>query len=46
MTRARWIAAGIAAVGIGLMVAGGVRGEVRTLHAKATAICLECIGIG
>ncbi len=32
--------------GVILMAVGVVRGETGTLFAKATRICLECIGIG
>ena len=42
----RW--AGLAAVllGMGFMALGIARGEMAVVLAKATRICLECIGIG
>jgi len=33
-------------ISIGLIVAGVITGEAGTVLAKATRICLECIGIG
>ena len=36
----------LAAIAICLMLAGIHRGEMKTVLIKATAICMECIGIG
>jgi hypothetical protein len=33
-------------ISIGLMVLGGLRGEMTLVLDKAVRICLECIGIG
>ena len=35
-----------AAVGLIMISAGIMNGEVETVEQKSTAICLECIGIG
>ena len=43
---ARWVGIAVAAIGIVLMIAGIIRGEMAVVLAKATNICLECIGIG
>ncbi len=42
----RWTGMIIAALGIGLMVFGVIRGERDVVLQKAINICLECIGIG
>lgn len=36
----------LAACGIGLCLYGAYRGEINVVFAKATRICMECIGIG
>ena len=36
----------LAALAVCLMLAGIRRGEMKTVLTKATAICMECIGIG
>ncbi len=36
----------LAFVGIGLCLYGAYRGEINVVFAKATRICMECIGIG
>lgn len=41
--RKSWI---ILCTAILLIAAGWYRGEVQTVITKATAICMECIGIG
>lgn len=38
-----WVVLGVALL---LIAAGWYRGEVHTVITKATAICMECIGIG
>ena len=42
----RWIGAGAAVLGVGMMLYGILRGEAGVVLAKAVRICLECIGIG
>ncbi len=42
----RRVGAIIALLGLVLMILGAVRGEMDIVVAKATNICLECIGIG
>ncbi len=42
----RWAGLGIALLGLGCMALGIWRGEMAVVLAKATRICLECIGIG
>ena len=42
----RWMGAGIAALGLAMMIYGICRGELSVVFAKAASICLECIGIG
>ena len=46
MNRQNRNAAVLAALAICLMLAGIRRGEMKTVLTKATAICMECIGIG
>ena len=41
--RKSWVVLGVALL---LIAAGWYRGEVHTVITKATAICMECIGIG
>ena len=36
----------LAAVAAAMIFAGIQRGEMNTVHTKAAAICMECIGIG
>lgn len=40
------LAAGLMAVGVCFVALGIWRGEMAEVLRKATAICLECIGIG
>lgn len=42
----RWVGAAAALLGLVLMIIGAMRGEMDVVVAKATNICLECIGIG
>lgn len=42
----RWTGVTVALLGMGLMAFGIYRGEMAVVLAKATKICLECIGIG
>lgn len=42
----RWSGVGLAALGLAMMGYGIWRGELAVVFAKATKICLECIGIG
>lgn len=42
----RWTGLAAALLGVGCMVLGIYRGEMAVVLAKATRICLECIGIG
>ena len=42
----RWIGVAAALVGVAFMIFGIYRGEMAVVVAKATKICLECIGIG
>lgn len=44
--RSSWIGIGLAALGIGFMTYGIIRGEMAVVMTKAINICLECIGIG
>ncbi|MEW6458695.1 MAG: CD1871A family CXXC motif-containing protein [Bacillota bacterium] len=45
MKNRRWISYGLAAVGLGLVLAGLARGEAADVFHKAAVVCLECIGI-
>lgn len=42
----RWIGPCLVILSLGMMAFGIYRGEMATVLAKATRICLECIGIG
>lgn len=42
----RWIGPALIVLSLGMMAFGVYRGEMATVLAKATRICLECIGIG
>lgn len=42
----RWVGISIAILGLAMMGYGICRGEMAVVFAKATKICLECIGIG
>ena len=44
--RLRLLQASLLIAGVALIVLGIQQGEVRTIVAKSTRICLECIGIG
>lgn len=46
MSRQNRNAAILAVLAVCLMLAGIHRGEMKTVLTKATAICMECIGIG
>ena len=42
----RLLRAGLLVLAAGLIVLGIFSGEVQTVYAKATRICMECIGLG
>ena len=42
----KWIPPVVILLGVVLIGMGIYRGELATIFSKATAICLECIGIG
>lgn len=42
----RWLGISIVALGLAMMGYGIYRNELSIIFAKATKICLECIGIG
>lgn len=42
----KWITMGILAISAGMIALGVGGGEVRIVLAKATSICMQCIGIG
>ena len=46
MSRQNRNAAILAVLAVCLMLTGIQRGEMKTVLTKATAICMECIGIG
>ena len=46
MSRQNRYALILTVLSICLMLAGIQRGEMKTVLTKATAICMECIGIG
>ncbi|MGN1070237.1 MAG: CD1871A family CXXC motif-containing protein [Candidatus Fimadaptatus sp.] len=40
------LALALMALAAAMMIIGGARGEIDTVFARATRICLECVGIG
>ena len=42
----RLLRAGLLVLAAGLILLGIFSGEVQTVYAKATKICMECIGLG
>lgn len=44
--RRNWIALAVILVGAAFAAIGIARGEMATVLAKATRICMECVGLG
>lgn len=46
MSRRAWLTLGLLSVAIVLIACGLLRGEGALIWQKASAICLECVGLG
>ena len=44
--KTKWITMAVFLIGAAMMGLGIARGEVAVVLTKATAICMQCIGIG